>query len=132
MYVPFFSLILLLPLFYFYLPFSASTSSVLPLPHQFYLYQFQFYHLPHSHPHPRYGTFQFQQRSGAALFQSRNCFESSIPSVNRRPIRYTFCDAPFHCPVQCEHSLKHSCIIAYKLISCVEQAFLWENLLSAL
>ena len=33
-------------------------------------------------------------------------FESSIPSVNRSasPIRYTFCDAPFHYPVQCEHS----------------------------
>ena len=43
--------------------------------------------------------------SGAVLFRSRNCFESSIPSVNRSPIRYTFCDAPFHYPVQCEHSL---------------------------
>ena len=30
---------------------------------------------------------------------------SSVPSVNRNPIRYTFCDAPFHYPVQCEHSL---------------------------
>ena len=28
-----------------------------------------------------------------------------LPSVNRSPIRYTFCDAPFHYPVQCEHSL---------------------------
>ena len=54
----------------------------------------------------RYGTFHFQQRSGAVLFRSRNCFESSVPSVNRSPIRYTFCDAPFHYPVQCEHSLK--------------------------
>ena len=28
----------------------------------------------------RYGTFHFQQRSGAVLlFQSRNCFESSVP-----------------------------------------------------
>ena len=27
--------------------------------------------------------------------------------MNRSPIRYTFCDAPFHLPVQCEHSLKH-------------------------
>ena len=53
----------------------------------------------------RYGTFHFQQRSGAILFRSRNCFESSIPSVNRSPIRYTFCDAPFRYPVQCEHSL---------------------------
>ena len=26
--------------------------------------------------------------------------------MNRSPIRYTFCDAPFHYPVQCEHSLK--------------------------
>ena len=25
--------------------------------------------------------------------------------MNRNPIRYTFCDAPFHYPVQCEHSL---------------------------
>ena len=39
---------------------------------------------------------------------SRNCFESRIPSVNRSPIRYTFCDAPFHYPVQCEHSLRQS------------------------
>ena len=53
----------------------------------------------------RYGTFHFQQRSRAVLFRSRNCFESSSPSVNRSPIRYTFCDAPFHYPVQCEHSL---------------------------
>ena len=53
----------------------------------------------------RYGTFHFQQRSGAVLFRSRNCFESSVPSVNRSPIRYTFCDAPFHYPVQCENSL---------------------------
>ena len=54
----------------------------------------------------RYGTFHFQQRSGAVMFRSRNCFESSIPSVNRSPIQYTFCDAPFHYPVQCEHSIK--------------------------
>ena len=53
----------------------------------------------------RYGTFHFQQRSGAVLFRNRNCFESSIPSVNRSHIRYTFCDAPFHYPVQREHSL---------------------------
>ena len=54
----------------------------------------------------RYGTFHFQQRSGAVLFRNRKCFESSVSSVNRSPIRYTFCDAPFHCPVQYEHSLK--------------------------
>ena len=53
----------------------------------------------------RYGTFHFQQRSEAVLFRSRNCLESSVPDVNRSPIRYTFCDAPFHYPVQCEHSL---------------------------
>ena len=53
----------------------------------------------------RYGTFHFQQRSGVVLFRSRKCFESSVPSVNRSPIRYTFCHAPFHYPVQCEHSL---------------------------
>ena len=46
-----------------------------------------------------------QYCSGAVLFRSRNCFESSSPSVNRSPVRYTFCDAPFHYPVQCEHSL---------------------------
>ena len=52
----------------------------------------------------RYGTFHYQQRSGAVLFRSRNCFENSAHSVNRSHIRYTFCDAPFHYPVQCEHS----------------------------
>ena len=55
----------------------------------------------------RYGTFHFQQLSGAVLFRSRNCFESRVPSVNRSPIQYTFCGAPFHYPVQCEHSLNH-------------------------
>ena len=49
--------------------------------------------------------FHFQQRSGAVLFRSRNCLESSIPGVNRSPIRYTFCDAPFHYPVQCEATM---------------------------
>ena len=49
--------------------------------------------------------FQFQKLSGAVLFQSRNCCESSVPSLNRSPIRYTFCDALFHYSVQCEHSL---------------------------
>ena len=44
----------------------------------------------------RYGTFHFQQRSGAVLLWSRNCFESSVLSVNRSPIRYTFYDAPFY------------------------------------
>ena len=36
----------------------------------------------------RYGTFHFQQRSGAAalLFRRRKCFKSSVPSVNRSPI----------------------------------------------
>ena len=53
----------------------------------------------------RYVTFHFQQRSGAVLCRSRNCFESSAPGVNGSPIRYTFCDAPFHYLVQCEHSL---------------------------
>ena len=42
------------------------------------------------------------------MYRSRNCFESSVPSVNRSPIRYTFCDAPFHYLVQCEHSLERS------------------------
>ena len=39
----------------------------------------------------QYGTFHFQQQNGAILFQSRNCFESGVPSVNRSPIQYTFC-----------------------------------------
>ena len=68
----------------------------------------------------RYGTFYFQQRSGAVLFRSRNCFESSIPSVNRSPIRYTFCDAPFHYPVQCEHSLTIS-------VLCFETMPVWSR-----
>ena len=54
----------------------------------------------------RYWTFHFQQRSGAVLFRSRNCFENSVSSVNRSPVWYTFCNAPFHYPVQCEHHLK--------------------------
>ena len=28
----------------------------------------------------RYGTFHFQQQSGAVLFRSRNCFENSVPT----------------------------------------------------
>ena len=36
--------------------------------------------------------------------RNKNSFESSVPSVNRSPIRYTFCNAPFHCPVQCHLS----------------------------
>ena len=31
---------------------------------------------------------------------------SVYTGVNRSPIRYTFCDAPFHCPVQCELALE--------------------------
>ena len=62
----------------------------------------------------QYGTFHFQQQIGAILFRSRNCyFESSVPSMNRSPIRYSFCDAPFHCPVQCEHSLSLSKPLVY-------------------
>ena len=34
-------------------------------------------------------------------FPSRNCFENSVPSVSRSPVRYTFCDALFHYLVQC-------------------------------
>ena len=59
----------------------------------------------------RYGTFHFQQRSGAVLFRSRNCFESSVLSVNRSVIPYTFCDTPSHCPAQCEHSFTWHCIM---------------------
>ena len=36
------------------------------------------------------------------------CSGAENASKNRSPIRYTFCDAPFHYPVQCEHSLKVS------------------------
>ena len=49
--------------------------------------------------------FHFQQWSGAVLFRSRNCFETSVPSVNRSPIWYTFCNLPFHYSIQCEHYL---------------------------
>ena len=61
------------------------------------------------------GTFHLQQRSWAVLFRSRNCFESSVPSMNRSPIRYAFCDAPFHYPVQCEHSLDPQSFKKYEL-----------------
>ena len=47
------------------------------------------------------------EQSRAVLFRSRNCFESSVSSVNRSPISYPFCDPPFHYPVQCEHSLRN-------------------------
>ena len=46
-----------------------------------------------------------RQWSGAVVFPSRNCVESSVPTVNRSPIWYTFRDALFHYPAQCEHSL---------------------------
>ena len=39
---------------------------------------------------------------------------SSVPSVNKSPIRYTFCDAPFHYPVQCEHSLTHPSQVCFQ------------------
>ena len=31
--------------------------------------------------------------------QNRNCYENSVPSVNRSPIWYTFCNSLFHCLV---------------------------------
>ena len=37
-------------------------------------------------------------------------FRKQLPSVNRNPIRYTFCDTPFHYPVQCEHGLRWSLV----------------------
>ena len=66
-------------------------------------------------------------KKACQLFRSRNCFESSIPSVNRSPIRNTFCDVPFHYRVQCEHS--HICVVFFKkgesnfIISCVVPSF---------
>ena len=48
------------------------------------------------------------------LFRSRNCFESSVSSVKRSPIRCTFCKAAFHYPVQCEHHLRHSKAMIYR------------------
>ena len=43
--------------------------------------------------------------------------------MNRSPIRYTLCDAPFHCPVQCEHSLRSKAIFRTNdadLIACMQ------------
>ena len=61
---------------------------------------------PSQKPIP-YRMFHFEQWSGAVLFQSRNCFESSVPSVNGSSIQYTSCDTLTHYVVQCEHSLTH-------------------------
>ena len=41
----------------------------------------------------QYRTFS---RTEQYWFRSRNCFENSVPSVSRNPIRYTFCDPLFH------------------------------------
>ena len=51
------------------------------------------------------------EQSRAVLFRSRKCFESSVPGVNRIHIQYTFRNAPFHYPVQCEHSLRHALLL---------------------
>ena len=40
------------------------------------------------------------------VLRSKNCSISSVPSVNRGPFLYSFCNALFHYPVQFEHSLK--------------------------
>ena len=51
-----------------------------------------------------------ERYTGAVLFWSKNYFESSVPSVNRSPIQYTFCNTPSrtlcHYLVQSEHHLK--------------------------
>ena len=47
----------------------------------------------------------FSKLSKVNLLRSRNCSESSFPSVNMGLILYSFCNDPFHYPVQCEHSL---------------------------
>ena len=59
--------------------------------------------------------------SRAVLFKSRDCFEGSVPSVNRSPTRYTFCNAPFHYPVQCEHYL---IVMPFALTKWLTQIFL--------
>ena len=59
----------------------------------------------------QYGRFHLQQRSRAVLFWSRKCFQSSVPGVNRSHIQYTFCNAPFHYSVKCEHSLRHALLL---------------------
>ena len=81
----------------------------------------------------QYGTFHFQQRSRAVLFQSRKCFESSIPGVNRSLIWYTFCDVPFHCLKHCEHSFNQAFSIAALLYSawlssCLSQMIYFSSL----
>ena len=47
----------------------------------------------------------------ATAEQSRKCFESSVPGVNRSHIQYTFCNAPFHYLVQCEQSLRNALLL---------------------
>ena len=56
--------------------------------------------------------------SGAVLFRSRKCFESSFPSVNRSPIRYTFCDAPFH--------YRHSVKVCYNFRITLSVFEMWQ------
>ena len=65
--------------------------------------------------------------SGAVLFRSRKCFESGVSSVNRSPIRYTFCDAPFHYPVQCEHSLRLGNWLGLKNAICMVNSFVFTS-----
>ena len=43
----------------------------------------------------RHNTFHFQQRSRAVLLQNKNCSRTSVSSVNRSPIRYTFASLHF-------------------------------------
>ena len=40
--------------------------------------------------------------------------------MNRSSIRYTFCDALFHCPIQCEHSLIRSRLNLNDLNGCLD------------
>ena len=44
--------------------------------------------------------------------------------MNRSHIRYTFCDAPFHHPVQCEHSLRGSNIKLLDFVSFLQKVTL--------
>ena len=49
--------------------------------------------------------------SVSKIFRSRNCFNKSSVLVSTEALSgYTFCNAPFHCPIECEHCLKYLCI----------------------
>ena len=47
------------------------------------------------------------EQSSPALEQK--LFQSSVPGVKRSPFWCSFCNTPFHYPVQCKHSLNLAC-----------------------